>query len=264
MINQTIHPTKWIIVDDGSNDSTTDIVKKYLEDYRFIELLQTNRRVAIGFSSKVAAFNRAYERLRDTDYSFIGNIDADVSFEPEYFEKIIAHFDKNPKLGVSGGVICELQGRDFKKLNYYTNSVAGAVQLFRKQCFEDIGGYIPIEKGGIDAVAEAMARMNNWQVRTYTDIEVFHHRRIGTVNENILSAKFRYGVKENLIGTHPIFLLTKCIKRYHEKPFMIGAMTMICGYVYSLIRGDDKAVSSSFVKYIRNEQLNRLKSIMKR
>ena len=182
---QTILPLKWIIVNDGSTDSTEAKVKKYTSNYSFLELVNLNRIGNANFGSKVNAFQEGYNYVKKLDYDFIGNLDADVSFEPAYFGNILHKFGENEKLGVAGGIIQELINNKYVTQDISTNSVAGAVQLFRKECYAGIGGYIPMEYGGIDAAAEILARMNGWEVQTFSEYKVLHHRRVKTGKKNI-------------------------------------------------------------------------------
>lgn len=258
VVSQTVLPKKWVIVSDGSTDRTEEIVSSYLEKYKFIQLVRTPGENKRNFGSKVDAFNAGYEKVKDIEHDFIGNLDADVSFEPNYFENIINKFEENNKLGIAGGHILELDGGKFRKYKYNLASVAGAVQLFKKQCYQEIGGYCSLECGGIDAIAEVMTRMKGWQIKTFPEIEVKHHRRIGVTQENIMSKWFHYGIKENLIGAHPIFMFAKCIHRFKEKPYIIGGLIMMCGYLCSLVRRDTRQVSREVFQYLRSEQKKRL------
>lgn len=258
VISQTILPKKWVIVNDGSTDRTDEIVRQYMEKHPFIQLLHASGEKLRNFGSKVKAFKAGYERVENMEYDFIGNLDADVSFEKNYYECVLNEFERNQSLGIAGGIILELQARHFRKMNYNLTSVAGAIQLFRKECYKDIGGYVSSEKGGIDAIVEVMARMKGWYVKTFPNIEVKHHRRIGITQDSIFSKWYRYGVKENLMGTHLLFIIAKCFDRLKEKPYVIGSMIMMCGYLFSWIRRDTRPISREFVNYIRNEQKERL------
>lgn len=261
VISQTILPLRWIIVNDGSVDRTNEIVSAYAGKYKFIQVISNSGDSCHNFGSKVKAFNAGYKMLGNFKYNFIGNIDADVSFNSNYFERILKEFECNPRLGIGGGVILELQAGRFNKLDYDLNSVAGAVQLFRRRCYDDIGGYVYSEIGGIDAVAEGMARMNGWEVKTFSEIEVYHHRPIGIgTKKNIFTKCFRYGLHENLIGNHPVFVIAKGIKLVFNKPYFLGGLLMICGYLWSWIRKDIRPVPNNYIKYIRSEQKYRIMS----
>ena len=211
VISQTILPQKWIIVSDGSTDNTDDIVLKYSNIYDFIVLIRKFSSETRNFASKVSAINSGFKALRNIEYSYLGNLDADVYFEPHYYEKLIDILVQNPKIGISGGIVIDYINNKQYKRNYSLDSVAGAVQFFRRECYEEIGGYLPIQIGGVDTVAEIMARMNGWKVYTYPDLKVLHFRKEGTAKGSILYAKFRLGIQEYTYGSHPLFEIAKVI-----------------------------------------------------
>ena len=199
MIAQTSLPLKWVIVSDGSTDGTDDIVKKYLQAYPWIELVRTPERKERHFAGKVMAFNAGYEKVKNLTYDIIGNLDADLSFEKDYFEFLLSKFVENPKLGVAGTPFVE-DGKHYDFRFASTDHVSGACQLFRKKCFEEIGGYIPIKGGGIDWTAVTTARMKGWQTRTFIEKTCIHHRKIGTGDSSKLMAQFKYGQKNYYLG----------------------------------------------------------------
>ena len=264
LISQTIFPKKWMIVSDGSTDRTDDIVTKYACKYEFIQLVRMPHDGYRNFGSKVSSIDAGYSLLKNTRYNFIGILDADVSFGFDYFERVLERFKQNPKLGIGGGIILELHNGQFKRLNYNLNSVAGAVQFFRKKCYKDIGGYIPLKHGGIDAVAEVMARMYDWEVKTFSEIQVYHHRRIGVTKGKVLKSKYRYGVRENIIGTHPMFLVLKSIDRFRKKPYFVGGILMMIGYLFSWLRRDNRPIPYEVIRHNRKEEKRRLRHSFQR
>lgn len=264
VVNQTILPKKWIIVSDGSIDRTDEIVKIYESKYDFIQLLRVTGQKNRNFASKVIAIKAGYVQLKDFKYEFIGNLDADVSLPQDYYEKIITKIEQKPKLGIAGGVVSDFIKGKFVKQNTSLNSVAGTVQFFRRRCYEDIGGYIPLKHGGVDAAAEIMARMKGWEVQTFPKINVFQHRRVGTANVNILLAAFHRGKKFYLLGYHPLFQLIRCVSRIMDKPYLIGSIFELAGYSWSYLRGDRLQLPENVVKYLRSEQMERLWNILRR
>src|ERR1017187_4631778 len=179
VIAQTVRPVRWVIVSDGSTDGMDDIAGRYLADNPWIELVRMPERKERHFAGKVHAFNAGYARLKDLEYDVIGNLDADVTFDPDYFDFILKKFAANPMLGCAGTPFREgsLQ-YDFRFTSI--EHVSGQIQLFRRQCFEDIGGYTPIKTGGIDLVAVITARMKGWQTRTFQEKVYEHHRKMSS------------------------------------------------------------------------------------
>ena len=261
---QTIKPERWVIVSDGSTDRTDEIVSKYAAVNDFIIFRRTSDDPTRNFSSKVAAFNFGCESLKGIDYEFIGNLDGDMSFYKDYYEKILNKFEENPKLGIAGGVRMEAHRGEFYLSRSSRNSVAGGFQLFRRECFEKIQGYRPLKYGGIDAVAETMARMYGWEVESFEDILLYHHKPTGLANQSAFKARFRLGVQHYLIGYHPLFSILRFSTRITQKPMFISGFVSIFGFLWASFRRCKRPVSEEFVKYLRSEQITRLKEIFKR
>jgi len=259
VVSQTVKPEKWVIVSDGSTDGTDEIVQGYCDKYPFIQLIRSSNDEKRNFGSKVAAFTAGYQALAGQEYGFVGNLDADVSFEPDYFEKLLARFAQAPGLGVGGGIILELVGGKFVSQSISSNSVAGAVQLFRRECFEAIGGYRAIRGGGIDAAAEIMARERGWLVETFSDLPVCHHRRVSHGSSSALSTEFRVGQSNYRLGYQPLFALAISVLRLRQRPYVIGAITHEMGYCWAYLSREKIQLPNETVKFLRSEQLDRLK-----
>jgi len=260
MITQTNLPLKWVIVSDGSTDATDNIVKRYLPAYPWIELVRTPERKERHFAGKVMAFDAGYERVKDLNYDIIGNLDADLSFEKDYFKFLLSKFAENPKLGVAGTPFVE-DGKHYDFRFASTDHVSGACQLFRKACFEQIGGYIPIKGGGIDWVAVTTARMKGWKTQTFIEKTCTHHRKIGTGDSSKLMAAFKYGQKNYYLGGHPLWHLSRSIFQMKNKPYIIGGLLLLWGYLWASIKRMERPVSPELMKFYRAEQMQRLKNI---
>jgi len=258
VVSQTVRPEEWVIVSDGSTDRTAGIVQAFQRAHEFITLIRVEGSREAGFDSKARAFRTGEEGLTCTDYRFIGNLDADVSFEPAYFESLLEEFEKDPGLGIGGGEILELVNGQYVSRNTSLSSVAGAVQLFRRKCYEDVGGYIPLARGGIDSAAEIMARMKGWGVRTFRALGVLHHGRVLTGTSNVLAARFNLGVMNYLLGYHPLFQLAACLRRIPGRPWFVGSFSIFLGYTAAFVRRRQRPVSRDFVRFLQREQLRRL------
>lgn len=263
VIVQTMPPTKWIIVSDGSTDGTDDIVKKYLPNYPWIELIRTPERKERHFAGKVMAFNAGYKRIKSLSFDIIGNLDADLSFEKDYFEFLLTKFVQDTNLGVAGTPFLE-DGKHYDFRFASTDHVSGACQLFRKACFEEIGGYIPIKGGGIDWVAVTTARMKGWKTQTFIEKTCTHHRKIGTGDSSKLMAAFKYGQKNYYLGGHPLWHLSRSIFQMKNKPYIIGGLLLLWGYLWASIKRMERPVSPELMKFYRAEQMQRLKNIFRK
>ena len=263
VISQTVLPLRWIIVSDASTDGTDEIVQKYTAQYPFIRLLRFESIAQRSFSSKAFAFNFGYNTLKNLDYDFIGNLDADIELTKDYYEKILYKFLTNEYLGIAGGVRQDLINGKFIKINTSRNSVAGGFQLFRRKCFEDIGGYKPLKYGGIDALAEINARMLKWKVESFEENITFHHRLTGSTTEkNLLKQRYVDGIKNYLIGYHPLFFIFRFIFKLYQKPVIIGSIATFIGYFGAALRKVERPVSKELIKYLRTEQINRMKNFI--
>jgi glycosyltransferase involved in cell wall biosynthesis len=258
IIHQTVRPSCWVIVDDGSTDRTAEIVQSYLPSHGYMRLLK-RRSGRREFGSKVTAFNAGYQLLEGSEHSFIGNLDADISLEPNYYERILAEFQRDPRLGIAGGSVHTKIGNRFITADRTTDSVAGAVQLFRKECFDGIGGYIPLTRGGTDGAAEIMARMNGWSVRKFVDISVYEHRRTGSAQHGVLGARYAEGICFHSLGYSSLFYLLRCIYRVKDRPFVLGCVWALLGFIAAGLKRDPICVPPQVVSYLRSEQMGKLR-----
>jgi len=264
VVAQAVRPLKWIIVSDGSTDGTDEIVEKYAADHRWIELVRMSERRERHFAGKVLAFNAGYDRIRDLHYDAIVCLDADISFDEGYFAFLLSKLVKNSALGLVGTPFEDSSNGiyDYRFVNI--EHVSGACQVFRRQCFEDIGGYKPIKGGGVDHLAVITARMNGWKTRTFREKICLHHRPIGTqvrlgVTRNAVAAKFKAGEKDYAFGNHPIWEVGRMIYQSTKKPFVFGGMALMTGYFWSAIRRAERPVSDEVVAFCRREQIGRLR-----
>ena len=260
MVAQTVRPARWIIVSDGSTDQTDDIVGRYAAENDFIRLYRITEDHPRNFAAQVYAINRGLEQLKDVEYGLVGNLDADITLEPEYFARLLEKFRQDPQLGLGGGTICgRCSDGEFRPRPVRTvTAVAHACQLFRRECFEAIGGcYLPLRYGGPDHHAEIQARMKRWRVASFPDLSVFHHRPTNSA-EGVLRGWFRQGKMDYSLGALPVFEMFKLLRRVWVRPYVIGAMARCAGFLDSYWRREKRAVPEDFVAYLRREQKQRV------
>jgi poly-beta-1,6-N-acetyl-D-glucosamine synthase len=262
MVRQSHPPVRWVIVSDGSTDRTDEIVGEYVGRTDWIEFLRLPVERNRTFAAKVHAFNAGLERIRSLSFDIVGNLDADISFEPDYFEFLLARFAENARLGVAGTPFVE----DGIRYDYrFTNieHVSGACQLFRRACFEQIGGYVPIEGGGIDWTAVTTARMKGWQTRTFVEKSCVHHRPMGTASsKGQVRALFRHGQKDYVLGGHPLWQLFRGGYQMTRRPFVIGGGALLAGYFWALAARRKRPISDELVRFNRSEQMARLRTVL--
>lgn len=262
MVKQTVPPVKWVIVNDGSTDATRSIVQGYAEKYDWIELVNLPKRQGRNFAAKVQAFNAGREKLQDVAYEVIGNLDADVSLDDDHFEFLMGKFRDDPTLGVAGTIFVEdgySSGTDsFEGQNY----VSGQCQIFRRQCFEEIGGYTPSRNGGIDWIAVTKARMIGWKTRSFREKSFFHHRVLGTADRGLLGSSYVYGKKDYYMGGHPLWEIFRSGYRVTKKPYVLSGVALFLGYFGAYLKHDQRPVSDELMKFHRKEQMRRLKKIL--
>jgi poly-beta-1,6-N-acetyl-D-glucosamine synthase len=261
VVAQNVRPLRWVIVSDGSTDGTDEIVSSYAKDHAWIELIRMPERTERHFAGKVQAFNAGWASLADLPYDVIGNLDADVSFKEEHFGHLVSKFAEYPELGVAGAPFRE---GTFQYDYRFTNieNVWGGCQLFRKQCFEDIGGYTAVTGGCIDHIAVVSARMKGWKTRTFTDTVSIHHRTMGTAQNGGLKAKFKYGAKDYSVGNHPLWELFRAVYQMKQRPFVIGGLALASGYTWSMVKRTKRPVSRDLVMFTRREQMGRLSKLL--
>jgi glycosyltransferase involved in cell wall biosynthesis len=259
---QTALPERWVIVDDGSTDGTAEIVESYAKRRRWIQLVRRQQRRERNFAGKAHAFNAGFERVRGLPFDIVGNLDADISFEPDYFEFLLGKFSEFPQLGVAGTAMREANYDAVKDSFYNDNDVFGACQLFRRTCFEQVGGYTPIKWGGIDWIAVRTARLKGWETRSFCDKLFYHHRPMGATEANTWKARFDYGRKDYFLGNHPFWQVFRVSFQMMKRPYVVGGLLLLSGYFYSFASRMQRPVAPELLKFHRREQLERLKQLL--
>jgi glycosyltransferase involved in cell wall biosynthesis len=262
VIAQTVPPRRWVIVSDASTDGTEEIVRRYEKSSGIIDLVSLRRDPSRNFRSQVYAILAGFERLRETPCTWIGNLDADIILEPDYYERILERFRTDPRLGLAGGFIYEWKDNAYRSRSFNREySVPHAIQLFRKECYDAFGGYLPLKYGGPDWHAEVTARMKGWKTRCFPEIRVYHQRLTGSA-ESAARAQLRLGRLDYSLGSHPLFELLKCLNRMPESPFVVGSLLRMAGFFWLALRREERPVSREFIRFLRKEQMDRVRGII--
>ena len=263
VVSQSVLPIKWVIVSDGSTDDTEKIVTSYCNKFSFISLETLKSNNFRSFGSKAKATMFGYNKIKDMDFDYIGNLDADITFEASYYETLLNRFRQDDKLGISGGVRLDYYKGKYIKVYCANNSVGGPFQMFRKECFQEVGGYKSLKYGGIDAAAEITARHLGWQVKSFEDLKLYHQRLTGSARGKLLNGFITDGKKFYHLGYHPLFFILKMLSNIPRKPFILGYLLNLYGYFVLFIKGEQRSLPENIINYLRSEQIKRLNSFLK-
>lgn len=265
VLRQTRKPLKWVIVSDGSTDGTDAIVKRYGERTGWIVYARQEKRAADRHRlekvtiAQARALNLGMSLLKDVDYRFLGNLDADTSLSPDFYEKILDNMAADPELGLAGGGVytVDKKGRILPGGFIQPEFVGGPVQLFRRACIEDLGGYL--EAGHADGVAVSRAKMLGWKVRCFPEVRAFQ----SGMPENTLREKvpvcFNMGRMDCLMGGLFTFQLVRCLNRMVHRPFFFAGAAMMLGYFHQMAFGEKTRLPKEVVDFMQVEQIEKLK-----
>lgn len=256
MIAQTVRPAQWVIVDDGSTDNTADTVCAQIAGHPWIRLVQRPDR---GFRQRgggvIEAFNEGYNVLTIIDYQFIVKLDGDVSFAPDYFERLLAQFAAQDRLGIAGGTCYVQDGTSWRPEEVDLTHVRGATKMYRRVCFEAIGGLVA--HLGWDGVDEWQARTRGWKVQSFLDIPLYHYRPTGAV-KGFIRGRIEQGRGAYYMGYHPLFVLARSVRRMGDRPLVLGGLGLLWGYVSDWLYRREQVNDPVLIHFLRQNQLQRL------
>jgi poly-beta-1,6-N-acetyl-D-glucosamine synthase len=256
VLRQTIQPLEWIIVDDGSKDNTARILAQYSEQYPWIHVLHCrDRGQRLPGAGVMEAFYAGFRRLKSLDWDFVVKLDGDVGLEPDYFEQCFKRLDEDPTLGICGGVMYRVAKGSLQLERNPLFHVRGPIKLYRRACWEAIGGLI--QSTGWDTVDEVHANWLGWRTRSFPELKAIHYRPTGAAQ-----GFWRDGVKMGraayVCGYHPLFLSAKCIKRLFNRPYILSGVAHAYGFITGYLKRIPRVEDRGFIRYIRTQQLRRL------
>ena len=261
VIQQTTLPIRWVIVDDGSTDGTAATIDSYARTYSFIRYARRQRaKEDAYFASNVHAIMEGVRHVQNLDYEFLAVLDANIILPPDYYERILRQFRADPNLGVASGIYENLVNGRLQRVLSDRRSTPKAIQVFRRACFEQIGGYVPLPHGGEDTCACVMARMRGWTTWSFPGLKAVHQRPAGVRQANgLLRTRFLQGLCEYDLSTHPLFMIAKSLRRcFLEPPLLVGGILRLGGYVYGYLKREPCQIPAEVAAYARREQINRV------
>lgn len=263
VINQTAPPAEWLIVSDGSTDQTDALIKDAMAKRSWIKLIQLPPRSKPCLAARIKAITHGISCVSVKGTPFVGILDGDLRFGPDYYQRVFEEFSRNPRLGIAGGLVVDVDlsmPKSSGPVSIPRNqlNIPGAVQMFRSECFSALGGYCAVPEGGSDTIACAHARMIGYETRLITNLVVEHLKPRNVWAGGPLRRKWQMGARDYALGYHPLFEAGKCLSRIFHPPYIVGALAWWFGYVARSFDRRGRMISSELVAHIQREQMRRM------
>jgi biofilm PGA synthesis N-glycosyltransferase PgaC len=255
VINQSIRPAKWIIVDDGSTDDTPRILAKYAESHNWIEVVtRTDRgRRAVG-PGVIESFYAGYGAINPDDYDYLCKLDLDLRLPPSYFEILMAKMAADPRIATCSGKAYIEQDGKLVAERHGDDTSLGMTKFYRVPCFKAIGGFVrEVMWDGIDC---HRCRMNRWIACSWDEPELrfVHLRPMGSSQQSIYSGRMRHGYGQYFMGTGFLFMAASAAHRMNQPPYVLGSLAMVWGWLKSAITGRPRYEDAEFRAFLRHYQ----------
>jgi biofilm PGA synthesis N-glycosyltransferase PgaC len=251
--SQTVLPTRWVIVDDGSSDATPSILSEAARRYPYIELVRREDRGERSVGPGVIdAFYAGLERIDLDECDFLSKLDTDLEIPRRYFEAVLARFEAEPRLGTFSGKLY-LRADDGRLRPEPTgdDNAVGPAKFYRVDCFREIGGFVrEVCWDGIDG---HMCRMEGWIARSEDgpDLQLIHLRQMGSSHEGIWTGRKRWGMGKWFMGSAWYYMLAVAMYRMGERPYLIGGLGILMGYLEAALKGVKRFESREFRRHLR-------------
>jgi poly-beta-1,6-N-acetyl-D-glucosamine synthase len=259
---QTRPPALWMVVNDNSTDATGEIAARLAEELDFMEVVSTPANFTVKSADRLAvaaaprAFNFGLAAAGDlARFTHIGKLDGDIELAPDYFERILAEFDADPKLGIAGGWILEYKGGEWRPTPSAPEHVRGALKLWSAECFEAIGGVV--ERLGWDGIDETLARMNGYRTRSFAHAEARHFRETGSADGR-LRGHVRWGESHWILNHGVVWTTVRAAKVARIRPRGASGAAYLYGYARAAVRRVPRVEIDGYREFVRGEQRRRM------
>lgn len=256
VLGQSHPPACWVIVDDGSSDSTPDILREYAARSPVLRIVrrEDRGRRSVG-PGVIDAFYSGLDSVELDDYEFVCKLDLDLDLPRDYFKTLVERMRAEPRLGSCSGKPF-YRGSDGQMLPEWCDSeiVVGMTKFYRVSCFKEIGGFVrEVMWDGIDS---HRCRLFGWLAVSWDDkvLQFEHLRPMGSSDRNILLGRRRHGHGQYFMGTAPSYLLASVVRRLMQPPVLLGALMIAWGYLWSFVRRVPRYEDADFRRFLRRYQ----------
>jgi biofilm PGA synthesis N-glycosyltransferase PgaC len=253
-------PDLWLVVDDGSDDATPEILRRLAAEIPFLRVLEAPPRTGsardrLAVAAEARAFNWALSHVDPRDFTHIGKLDGDVELPVDYFHRLIGAFRREPALGLAGGTLVEWARGAWREDRNPTYHVRGALKLYTQGCFEAIGGIE--ERLGWDTIDETYARMRGFVTRSLPELVARHHRPVGSA-DGALRGHARHGECAYIVRYGPIWVLLRSLKVARYAPYGLSSLAFLYGYARAALQSRPRVEDEHFRRFVRRELRARL------
>jgi biofilm PGA synthesis N-glycosyltransferase PgaC len=261
---QTHPPERWVVVDDGSEDETPQILRRLERELDFLHVVSTpagyTREAAdrLAVAAAPRAFNYGLRAIGPTElagFTHIGKLDGDVELRPDYYRSILDRFDDRPALGIAGGVILERSDGEWQPTPCATSHVRGALKLYSRECFTAIGGLQ--ERLGWDGIDQVLAGMHGFETRSFNGAEALHHRHTGSADGR-LRGHVRWGEAHWILHHGALWTLVRAGKEARKRPRGASGVAYLYGYARAAARRVPRVEIEGYGRFVRAEQRRRM------
>ena len=260
---QSVPPTLWVVVDDGSSDETPRILEEYVARLPYLRVVRRDDRGSRSVGPGVVeAFNAGLSTVNLAEFGYLCKLDLDLDLPPRYFELLMRRMEAAPRLGTcSGKPYFPAPANRAKRFDGALISEAcgdemsvGMTKFYRVDCFRQIGGFVRgVMWDGIDC---HRCRMLGWLAASWDEPELrfIHLRPMGSSQRGIVTGRMRDGAGQWFMGTSLAYMTASALFRVTRPPLVIGGLAMWVGYIRALLRREPRYGDREFRRFLRRYQ----------